>query len=72
MTAHLRQCEPCRDRLQQANAFLEASADVADDESGAAASAAARVAWMRSASMEWRDGHVLPRAGERGEFSWEE
>jgi hypothetical protein len=33
MTAHLRQCEPCRDRLQQANAFLEASADVADDES---------------------------------------
>ena len=35
MTAHLRQCGPCRERLQQANAFLEASADVADDESGA-------------------------------------
>ncbi len=36
MTSHLRQCGPCRDRLQQANAFLEASADVDDDESGAA------------------------------------
>lgn len=34
MTEHLRQCEPCQDRLRQANAFLEASADVVDDESG--------------------------------------
>jgi hypothetical protein len=33
MTEHLRQCAPCRERLQQANAFLEASADVADDAS---------------------------------------
>src|SRR5688500_3856078 len=28
MMAHLRQCAACRDRLNQANAFLEASADV--------------------------------------------
>jgi hypothetical protein len=31
-TAHLRQCAPCRDRLHQANAFLEASGEIGDSD----------------------------------------
>jgi hypothetical protein len=32
MTAHLGQCQACRNRLQQANAFLEASAELDDED----------------------------------------
>ena len=32
MTAHLRQCASCRERLHQANAFVEAHAELIEDE----------------------------------------
>lgn len=60
ITEHLSRCAPCGERLHQANAFLEASADVLDDEAPAAAAVGNVVSFRGKSARAGNDRAAMP------------